>query len=310
MEKWDLIIIGAGPAGLASGLYGVRSGLRTLIIEEKIPGGAAADSPLIENYLGFPSVSGQELVGKMAEHCQKFNVPINQFEKVVGLDLTGEKKVVKTEKKEYETSAIIIASGCNYRELNVSGEREFRGKGVSYCSVCDGTFFKGKSVLVVGGGNAAAASAIYMSNLACEVKLVHRREKLKAEEALVKDLLERKVEILWNTELKEIKGDTKVRSVILFDNKAGEAKDVKMDGVFVQAGEIPNSQIFKEAGVKVDDSGYILVDERQRTNVQGIYAAGDVTAGRVKQVGAAIGQAIEATLDAFGYIKKPYYYTC
>lgn len=308
MEKWDLIVIGAGPGGLTAGLYGVRSGLKTLIIEEKIPGGAAADSPLIENYPGFPSISGQELVGKMAEHCQKFGVPIHQFEKVLGLEISGERKVVKTEKTEYEASAIIIASGCNYRELNVPGESEFRGKGVSYCSVCDGAFFKGKSVLVVGGGNSAAVSAIHLSNLAAEVKLAHRREKLKAEEALVKDLLERNVEILWNTELKEIKGDTKVRSVLLVNNKTGEIKELKIDGVFVQAGEIPNSQIAKGAGVKVDDGGYILVDMKQRTNVEGVYAVGDVTAGRVKQVATAVGQAIEATLDAFGYIKKPYYY--
>lgn len=308
MEKWDLIIIGAGPGGLTAGLYGVRSGLKTLIIEEKIPGGTAADAPLIENYPGFPSVSGQELVGKMAEHCKKFEVPIHQFEKVIGLDIIGEKRVVKTEKTEYEASAIIIASGSNYRELNVPGEREFRGKGVSYCSVCDGAFFRGKDVLVVGGGNSAAISAIHLANLVSSVKLAHRREEMRAEEALVKDLQERKVEFLWNTEIKEIKGDTKVQSVLLLNNKTGETKELKIDGVFVNAGEIPNSQIFKEAGVQVDKNGYILVDVKQRTNVQGIYAVGDVTAGRVKQVAAAVGQAIEATLDAFGYIKKPYYY--
>ncbi len=308
MEKWDLIVIGAGPGGMTAGLYGVRSGLKTLIIEEKIPGGAAADAPLIENYPGFPSVSGQELAGKMAEHCQKFEVPVHQFERVVGLDITGGEKIVKTEKTEYAASAIIIASGCSYRELNVPGESEFRGKGVSYCSVCDGAFFRGKDVLVVGGGNSAAISAIYLSNLASSVKLAHRKDKMRAEEALVKDLQERKVGFLWNTEVKEIKGDSKVRSALLFNNKTGEAKELKIDGIFVHAGEIPSSQIFKEAGVKVDEDGYIIVDEKQRTNVKGVYAVGDVTSGRIKQVAAAVGQAVEATLDAFGYIKKPYYY--
>lgn len=308
MEHWDLIVIGAGPAGLTAGIYGIRSGLKTLILEEKIPGGAAAECPLIENYPGFPSISGQELISKMVEHCKKLGAPINQLEKVVELDIKGEKKVVKTERTTYTASAIIIASGRHHQELGVPGESEFRGRGVSYCAVCDGAFFKGKRVIVVGGGNSAAVSAIFLSNLASEVKLAHRRDRLRAEEALVKDLGGRKVEVLWNTELKEIKGDTKVKSVRLFDNKNGGTKEVKIDGVFIQAGEIPNSQIAREAGVKVDDSGYIIVDEQQRTNVRGVYAAGDVTAGRVKQVGVAVGQAIEAVIDAFGCIKKPYYY--
>ena len=308
MEHWDLIIIGAGPAGLTAGIYGVRSGLKTLILEEKTPGGAAAESPLIQNYPGFPPISGQELIGKMVEQCKKFGVPINELEKVVELNIKGEKKIVKTEKASYSAPAVIIASGCHHQKLGVPGESEFCGKGVSYCAVCDGAFFKGKKVLVVGGGNSAAVSAIYLSNLASEVELAHRKDRLRAEEALAKDLRERKVEILWNTELKGIKGDTKVRSVRLFNNKKGKTKEVKVDGVFIQVGEIPNSQIAKEAGVKVDGSGYIVVDERQRTSIGGVYAAGDVTAGRVKQVGAAVGQAIEAATDAFGYIKRPYFY--
>ncbi len=308
MEHWDLIIIGAGPAGLTAGIYGVRSGLKTLVLEEKTPGGAIAESPRVENYPGFPSISGQELIGKMIEHYKKFGVRINELEKVVELDIKSRKKIVGTEKNSYSTSAVIIASGCSHQELGVIGESEFRGKGVSYCAVCDGAFFKGKKVIVVGGGNSAAVSAIYLSNLASEVKLAHRRDRLRAEEALAKDLRERKVKILWNTELKEIKGDTKVKSVRLFDNKKGKTKEVKADGVFVQVGEIPNSRIAKEAGIKVDNGGYIIVDDRQRTNVRGVYAAGDVTAGRMKQVGAAVGQAIEAVTDAFGYIKRPYYY--
>ena len=309
MEHWDLIIIGAGPAGLTAGIYGVRSGLKTLILEEKTPGGAAAESPLIENYPGFPSISGQELVNKMVEQCKKFEVPINQMERVVELDIKGEKKVVKTERTAYTASAVIIASGCRHQELGALGESEFRGRGVSYCAVCDGAFFKGKRVIVIGGGNSAAVSAIYLSNLASEVKLAHRRDRLRADETLVKDLQERGVEILWNTELKEIKGDSKVKSVRLFDNKKGKTKEMEIDGVFVQVGEIPNSQIAKEAGVKVDDGGYIIVDGRQRTNIEGVYAAGDVTSGPVKQVGAAVGQAILAAMDAFAHVKKPYFST-
>jgi thioredoxin reductase (NADPH) len=160
----------------------------------------------------------------------------------------------------------------------------------------------------VGGGNSAAISAIYLSNIASEVKLAHRRERLRAEEAYVRDLLERKVEILWNTEVKEIRGDNRVRSVLLFNNKTGETKEVKIDGIFVQVGEVPNSQPAREAGVAVDAGGFIIVDSRQRTNIPGVYAAGDVTATPVKQVGVAVGQGIIAAMEAFGHIKKPYYY--
>jgi len=308
MEHWDLIIIGAGPSGLTAGIYGARSGLKTLILEEKTPGGATAESPLIENYPGFPAVSGRKLIDKMVEHCQKFEVPINELERVVELDLKGEKMVVKTDRAAYTASAVIVASGCHYRELRVPGEKEFRGRGVSYCAVCDGAFFKGKRVIVMGGGNSAAVSAIYLSNLTSDVMLAHRRDRLRAEEALVKDLQARNVKILWNTDLKEIRGDDKVKSVTVFNNKTGETKEIEVDGVFVQVGEVPNSQIVREAGVEVDKGGYIIVDERQRTSIRGVYAAGDVTTGPVKQIGTAVGQAIIAATEAFGYIKRPYYY--
>ena len=308
MEQWDLIIIGGGPAGLTAGIYGARSGLKTLILEEKILGGATAESPLIENYPGFPAITGQELVSKMAEHCRKFGVTIKEIEGALELDLSSEKKTVKTDQASYSAFSVIIATGCHYRKLGVSGENEFRGRGVSYCAVCDGAFFKEKRVLVVGGGNSAATSALYLSNVASSVKLVHRRDQLRAEEALFRSLQERNVEFLWNTVAKEIKGDVKVRSVVVYNNKTGKTKEIEVDGVFVQVGEVPNSQIAIQAGVKVDEGGYIIVDERQRTNIAGVYAAGDVTNGSVKQVGTAVGQAIVAATESFGYIKRPYYY--
>jgi len=300
--------VGAGPAGLTAGLYGARSGLKTLVLEEKTPGGAAAETPLVENYPGFKSISGRDLIDKMTEHCKKVGAKVNELEKVVELDLKGEKKIVKTNKTTYTSSALIIASGSHYRTLGVPGENEFRGRGVSYCAVCDGAFFKGRKVLIVGGGNSAAVSAIFLANLASDVKLSHRKSQLRAEEALVKDLQTQKVEILWNTELKEVKGDVKVRSVVLINNKTGETKEINVDGVFVQVGEVPNSQFAKEAGVEVDERNYIVTDACQRTNIRGVYAAGDVTNGPVKQIGTAVGQAIVAATEAFGYVKRPYYY--
>ena len=308
MEHWDLIIIGAGPAGLTAGLYGARGGLKTLILEEKIPGGAVIDTPLIENYPGFESISGRDLADRMAEHCKKAGAKINELEQVVGLDLKGEKKVVKTNRTVYTASAVIIASGSHYRTLGVPGETEFRGRGVSYCTLCDGAFFKGGNVIVVGGGNSAVVSARYLANIASHVRLAHRRDQLRAAEMLVKDLIAQGVKIMWNTELKEVKGDTKVKEVVLVNNKTGETMEIDVDGVFVQVGEAPNSQIAKEVGIEVDEAGYIIVDNRQRTSIAGVYAAGDVTIGSVKQIGTAVGEAIIAANEAFGYIKRPYYY--
>jgi thioredoxin reductase (NADPH) len=308
MEDWDLIIIGAGAAGLAAGIYGVRSGLKTLVLDEKMAGGTTADAPLIENYLGFQSISGMELAQKMTAHCRSVGVTIREFESVTGLDLKGENKIVKTNRAVYETKAVIIASGSHYRELGVLGEKEFRGRGVSYCGICDGPLFKGKRVLVVGGGNSAVITTLYIAELASEVKIAHRRDAFRAEEALVKALeAKENVEILWSTELKEIKGEKLVNKVILYNNKTKETRELSVDGVFVQVGEAPNSQIAKEAGVEVTEDGYIKVDIFQRTNIAGVYAAGDVTNHPVKQVGTAVGQGITAALEAYGFIRRPYY---
>ncbi len=308
VENWDLIIIGAGPAGLTAGIYGARSGLETLILEEKTPGGAAAETPLVENYPGFEKISGRGLVDRIAEQCRKSGAKIVDLKKVLELNLKGERKVVKTDRTVYTASAVIIASGSYYNTLGVPGETEFRGRGVSYCTLCDGFFFKGRDVLVVGGGNAAAVSARYLANIASHVRLVHRRDQLRAEETVVKDLIVHGVELIWNTELREVRGDTKVRRVVLVNNKTGKPMEIDVDGIFIQIGETPNSQVAKEAGVKVDEAGFIIVDDRQRTNIDGVYAAGDVTICPVKQIGTAVGEAIIAANDAFGYIKRPYYY--
>jgi len=308
MENWDLIIIGAGPAGLTAGIYAGRSGLETLILEEKMAGGEASVTPWIENYPGFESISGPELTEKMIKHCKKFEAQINELEKVNSLELKGEKKLVKTDRATYTASAIIIATGTYYRLLNVPGEKEFQGRGVSYCAMCDGAFFKGKKVIVAGGGNSATMSANYLSNIAANVKLVHRKKELRAEKASVEALKKENVEFLWNSEVKEIKGDNVVKSVVLQNNKTGETNEVEVDGIFVQIGEIPNTKVVKEAGVAVDKEGFVIVDSRQRTNIQGVFAAGDATNGPVKQIGTAVGQGIVAANEAFGYIKRPYYY--
>ncbi len=308
-EGYDVIIVGAGPAGLTSAIYAARSGLRTMVLERGIPGGLVVEAPLIENFPGFPEgISGMDLAERLTRQAKGMGAEIRDLEEVTELDLEAGEKKAGTRKEIYAAPTLIIASGSHYQTLGVPGEQEFRGRGVSYCAVCDGAFFKGKRVVVVGGGNSAAVTALYLSNLASRVMLVHRRGQLRAEEALVEDLRRRNVGLLLNKVVKGIKGDTMVKGVILLDNESEETSQLGIDGVFVQIGEVPNSQVAREAGVEVNKDGYIIVDARQRTNVRGVYAAGDVTLGPVKQIGTSVGQGIIAANEVFGYVKRPYYY--
>jgi len=309
MEDWDLLIIGAGAAGLAAGIYGARSGLKTLILDERLAGGTTAEAPLVENYPGFPQIVGTELADKMTLHCRKTGAVIHDVESVVSMNLKDEKKTVKTTRAEYRASAIIIATGAHYNEIGVKGEKEFHGRGVSYCGVCDGPFFKGKRVLVVGGGNSACITTLYLAGIAGEVMVVHRRETFRAEDALVKDILSKgNVKALWNMEIQEIKGDKVVKSVVLTNIKTKETTEMPVEAVFVQIGESPNSVQVMEAGVEPEEGGCsIKIDIRQRTNIPGVFAAGDVTNHPVRQIGTAVGQGITAALEAYSYIRRPYY---
>ena len=307
MESWDVIIIGAGSAGLAAGIYAVRSGLKTLVLDEKIAGGTIGDAPTVVNYPGFSEISGGELAEKMVTHCRKLGATIHDIEPVINMNLK-ETKTVTTVSTTYETKAVIISQGSHYKEIGAKGEKEFRGKGISYCGVCDGPFFKGKKVIVVGGGNSACITTLYLSGLALQVIVVHRRDAFRAEESLVKDLLNKtNVSIIWNTEIQEIKGDRQVRSVVLSNNVTNQTSEIPIDAVFVQVGEAPNSQIAQASGVETDEKGYIKIDIRQQTNLPGVFAAGDITDHPVKQVGTAVGQGITAALEAYSYIKRPYY---
>ena len=305
----ELIVIGAGPAGLSTALYAARMGLEVLVVEKGLAGGLMLEIPLIENYPGFPNgISGQELAKLMVEQAKVHGVAIRELEEAIELDLKGDVKTVKTNKASYEAKAIVIATGCSHRELGVPGEEEFRGRGVSYCGLCDGPLFKGKRVLVVGGGNAAATTALYLSDLASEVLLVHRRDTLRAEEILVKRLAEKGVKFVLNSVLTEIYGDEVVRGVKIRDLKTGEEDELEVDGVFIQVGEVPNSELAAKAGVQVDEGSFIIVDVRQRTNLPGVYAAGDVTNYPVKQVATAVGQGVTAAVEAYGFVKRPYWF--
>lgn len=308
MENWDVIIIGAGSAGLSAGIYTVRSGLKTLILDEKLPGGTISDASIVVNYPGFAEISGGELAEKMVNHCKKVGAVIHELELVTELELTGEKKIVKTSNASYEANTIIFSTGSHYKEVGVKGEKEFRGRGVSYCGVCDGPFFKGKKVLVVGGGNSACITTLYLSGLAGQVTVIHRRDSFRAEASLVTDIAAKgNVTTLWNTEIQQIKGDKQVKTVTIIDNITKQTSELAVDAVFVQVGEAPNSQIAKASGVETDEHGYIKIDIRQQTNLLGVFAAGDVTNHPIKQVGTAVGQGITAALEAYSYIRRPYY---
>ncbi|XHH07705.1 MAG: thioredoxin-disulfide reductase [Candidatus Bathyarchaeia archaeon] len=308
MENWDVIIIGAGSAGLSAGIYAVRSGLKALILDEKLAGGAISDSAKVENYPGFTEISGRELSERMTLQCQKLGAVIHDLEAVSELKLEGETKTVTTQNATYGAKAVIFATGSHYKDVGVKGEKEFRGRGVSYCGVCDGPFFKGKKVAVVGGGNSACTTTLYLSGLAGQVTVVHRRDAFRAEQQLVSDVTGKaNVNVLWNTIVEEIKGDRQVRSVVLKNNKTGETTEMPVDAVFVQVGEAPNSAVAKASGVETDEAGYIKVNMRQETNIAGVYAAGDVTTHPIKQVGTAVGQGITAAIEAYGYIRRPYY---
>ncbi|MCK4771745.1 MAG: FAD-dependent oxidoreductase [Candidatus Latescibacteria bacterium] len=298
MEHRDVIVIGAGPAGLTAGMYCSCYGLSTLIIEEKMPGGCAAEIPLLENYPGLSEgIAGKDLIEKIVQQCGESGAEIHQFEKVLGLNFNDDEYVLKTDGSDYRTDAVILAMGRRYELLDIPGEKEFRGKGVSYCAVCDGHFFKDKKVAVVGHDCRAAEVAIYLSGLASDVKLVCQGKDLCAEKVCIDDLAEKKVEICNYLELKEITGDINVTGVVLADSKTGETRDTDIDGVFIQSNEIPNSEIVSQAGIDVDENSYIIIDENSKTNIDRVYAVGDITTNPVKLVVTAASQAAVAATD-------------
>ncbi len=308
MQELELIVVGGGAAGLAAGIYAVRSGLATVLLEDKLVGGVTAEAPLVENYPGFESIGGFELAQKMTDHAKKSGLKINEFEGVISYDFSKESKVVKTHKATYRTKAVVICSGSEYRKLEIPGEEEFRGRGVSYCGICDGPLFKGKRLIVVGGGNSALITTLYLADLASEIKIVHRRNVFRGEDALVQALKTKKnAGVLFNSEVKQISGDKLVTKVTLVNNKTGETSEQPVDGVFVQIGQYPNSRQAKEAGVAVDSDNYIVVDMLQHTNLPGVFAAGDVTNHPIKQIGVAVGQGSTAALEAHDFIRRPYY---
>ena len=279
---YDTIIIGAGPAGLSAGIYARRGGLKTVIIEKQSVGGQAQTAADIQNYPGIPSTSGFDLCYAMMNQCTTFGADF-VFDTISQIQLDGEvKKVTLASGTEIEGKTVIIASGASARKLGVENENEFIGKGVSYCATCDGAFFKGKTVAVIGGGNTAAEDALYLEKLAKKVYLVHRRDALRADKILCDRLEKSGVSIIWDSIVESLSGEDKIAQVTLKNIKNGTLTPLSVDGVFVAIGEIPNSQLFEN--VEKTPSGYIVTSDVMRTNVDGVYAVGDVREKSLRQV--------------------------
>jgi thioredoxin reductase (NADPH) len=300
---YDMIIIGSGPAGMAGAIYAQRAMLKTLVIEKDIPGGQVVNTYEVDNYPGIPDITGFELSTKMREHAEKLGVEI-QSEFVEDVVLDNKIKVVKTSTNEYQSKTIIIATGAKWRKVGVKGEQEFTGRGVSYCATCDGAFFRNRTVAVIGGGDVAVEDAIFLARMCKKVYLMHRRDELRAVKILQENLFKiekEKLEILWDTEVKEIIGNNQVEKITIVNNKTNEEKQIELEGVFVGIGTEPNSELIKDK-VKCDDNGYVITDEAGETSVKGVYAAGDVKQKSLRQIITAAADGATSVYAAERYI--------
>lgn len=304
MDSYDVIIIGGGPGGLSAGLYAARRKLRAVILCESL-GGQMSYAHIVENYPGADPISGLELAEKMKDQAIKAGCEFKD-ETVISMDIKRDVKKVKTRTAEYSARAVIIATGSHYRKLEADGEDKFLGKGVSYCSICDGPLYQGKVVAVIGGSDSAVKSALYLKDIAAETYLVHRRDQLRAEETNQERLKSSNVKIIWNSTVEKIDGDKLVTKILVKDVNTEKITEIAVDGVFIEVGEIPTTELVKSAGVEINDKNFISVNSRHETNLPGVYAVGDVTGSLAQIIVAAAGGADAAT-NAYLFIKGGVY---
>ena len=299
----DLVIVGGGPAGLSAGIYAARSGLKSVVVEKGVLGGQMALTPIVENYPGLKQIGGKTLVDIMVTHALEY-VQIFPGEEVVSIE-PGEPITVQTSRRKFLTKALLMATGASHRTIGVPGEQRLSGRGVSYCSTCDGPLFKGRKVIIVGGGNSAVTEALHMHNIGVDVTLIHRRDSLKAQDVLVQNLVQNNIPILFNTEVKEINGKQNVEEVLLYNNKTKETSTLAVNGVFIAIGYDPAVSLAQATGIELTEDGYIKHDQ-YRTNIPGIYSAGDVSGG-YKQIVTAAGHGAEAAMTIFEDLINPYW---
>jgi len=303
-RNYDLIIIGGGPAGLTAGIQTARLGLKTAVFEAGILGGRAAEASMYENFPGFiDGIVGKELVERMERQVSKFGAEVEVFEEANDLQVKGEVKTVTTSKAIYRSFALIIATGTQRRKLGVAGENEFLGTGVSYCRVCDGPFFKGLTVAVVGSTKEAIEDSLFMADISKEVLLITHEGKIEAADALKKKLLEKANIKIVDGKVAAILGEKVVKAIKIVESTSKQELLEKVDGVFISLGWVPTTEIVRKAGIDVDERGCIKVDRWQRTNIEGIFAAGDCTCGGMQIVTAA-GEGAMAAITALKYIRR------
>jgi len=302
MEEFDVIVIGAGPGGSTAALNAVRAGLKTAFFESMLTASSLTLAPYVENYPGFEG-KGYELLDLMRSQAMKSGA-VYKLDPVKSVEINDGEFVVKTDEEEFGARAVIIATGGKHKELNVPGEKENLGKGVSYCAVCDGNFFKGKKVLMIGGGYGAVNEALYLKNIGCDVTVVTKKVKPSTEEALLKKFEESGIPVIGRSKILRIEGDGRVEQVVIQNIDTKEEITVKADGVFIAIGKKPQTEFFAEIGLEMDPRGYIKVDRHQRTSIEGIFAAGDCCDNPLKQIVTACGDGAVAAQSAYKYLKN------
>ena len=301
-EKYDVVIIGSGPAGLTAAIYAQRAKLNTLVIEKSyMSGGQIINTYEVDNYPGLQGINGFDMGIKFREHAEKLGAVFLQAE-VLGLEVRDTYKVIKTEKGDLETICVLIATGASHRKLAISGELEYVGKGVSYCATCDGAFFRDKTVVVVGGGDVAVEEAIFLSRLCKRVYVVHRRDTFRAAKMLQEKLFSLdNIEVIWDSVVKEIKGGEQVQQIVIENDRNGTIKEILTDGVFVAIGIIPNTKEFMGV-VKMNEANYIIAGEDGCTNIAGIFVAGDVRTKMLRQIVTAVADGANAIASIQEYL--------
>lgn len=303
-KQLDLLIIGGGPAGLTAAMYAGRAKLNTLLLENEIVGGQVRNSYTIENYPGFNGIDGGKLADIFQEQATALGAIIDEFDSIQNIDISDDKKIIETEMHIYDSKAVIIATGAVPKKLPIPEEVRFSGRGIHYCAVCDGAIYQGKNVAVVGGGNSALEEALFLTRFANKVYLIRRYDYFKGEKSLIDEVLNHnKIEVLFNEDLIEAKGKEFLESVIIRNTKTQKISELKIEAVFGYIGTEPKTKIFKEY-LQLDEQGYIITDEDMRTNIKGVYAAGDVRRKKYRQITTAVADGTIALLDAEKYIIK------
>ena len=298
----DILIIGAGPAGLTAAIYTSRLKLKTLILEDEIIGGQIRDAYTIENYPGFKNITGVDLTKKMEEQAIASGAIIDEFDKIISIKLSNAEKIVETESHIYNAKVVIIASGAKRRELPIPEEKKFHGKGIHYCELCDGHMYDGKHIAVVGGGNSALLAVNFLSKYAEKITLVHQLDYFQAEKKIQDEVFKNpKVTILWNSEIKHAIGDNNISKISVENIKTKQETELSVDGIFVYIGFIPRTDLFKDY-ITLDKFGNILADETTKTNIDGVFAAGDVRSKSFRQLTTATADGTVAALMAEKFI--------